>query len=370
MATIQSSVSPLHGTCTIGQPYGNTSTRYTCGFHTGIDFPASGVTGSYDIYSVCSGTVTQAGVVPGLTALGYEVQVRDSGTGIYYRFCHMVAGSIAVSVGQQVDTNTVLGVMGNTGQSDGRHLHLEASSTPGWNCNTFLSPGDCLGFGNTRGTIIQYNGSEPGPTPPTPPTPGQDTPTGPFYHRLFNGKWFWSTAPGYTGTLTDESKKKENATYIWNYLKDVGWTLESASVVIGAMDLVSTLNSAWKPTTDDESPFGLLGWRYWEVTDWVDDGGEWVADSDYTIIDNSIGRICWYRQYNLGWTNDTYTLQAFSEDESSLETLTQHWIDYYVYNTLDYNSLLQKAKYWFKYLSGKANGWKWKYRKNITYYLN
>lgn len=370
MATIQSSVSPLHGTCTIGQPYGNASTEYRCGFHTGIDFPASGVTGSLDIYSVCSGEVTQAGVVPGLTSLGYEVQVRDSSTGIYYRFCHMVAGSITVSVGQQVTTATKLGVMGSTGQSTGTHLHLEASSTPGWNCNTFLSPGDCLGFGNTRGTVIQYNGSEPGPTPPTPPTPGQDTPTGPFYHRLFNGKWFWSTAPGYTGTLTDESKKKENATYIWNYLKDVGWTLESASVVIGAMDLVSTLNSAWKPTTDTESPFGLLGWRYWEFTDWVDAHGEWVADSDYTIIDNSIGRICWYRQYNLGWTNDTYTLQAFSEDESSLETLTQHWIDYYVYNTLDYNSLLQKAKYWFKYLSGKTNGWKWKYRKNITYYLN
>ena len=370
MATIQSSVSPLHGTCTIGQPYGNVSTSYTCGFHTGIDFPASGVTGSLDIYSVCSGEVTQAGVVPGLTALGYEVQVRDSSTGIYYRFCHMVAGSITVSVGQQVTTATKLGVMGSTGNSTGVHLHLEASSTPGWNCNTFLSPGDCLGFGNTRGTVIQYNGSEPGPTPPTPPTPGQDTPTGPFYHRLFNGKWFWSTAPGYTGSLTDTSKKKENAFYIWNYLKDVGWSLESASVVIGAMDLVSTLNSAWKPTQDTESPFGLLGWRYWEFTDWVDAHGEWVADSDYTIIDNSIGRICWYRQYNLGWTNDTYTLLAFSEDNDSIRNLAEKWILYYVYNTLSLNDLIERSSYWYKILSGKGNNWKWVYGKNTTYNLH
>lgn len=370
MATIQSSVSPLHGTCTIGQPYGNVSTDYTCGFHTGIDFPASGVTGSLDIYSVCSGEVTQAGVVPGLTALGYEVQVRDSSTGIYYRFCHMVAGSITVSVGQQVTTSTKLGVMGSTGNSSGVHLHLEASTTAGWNCNTFLSPGSCLGFGNTRGTVIQYNGSEPGPTPPTPPTPGQDTPTGPFYHRLFNGKWFWSTAPGYTGSLPDGDRKNENANYIRNYLESVGWTIESISVVVGAMDLVSTLNSAWKPTQDTESPFGLLGWRYWEFTDWVDALGEWVADSDYTIIDNSIGRICWYRQYNLAWSNDTYTLQAFSNDHDSVNNLAEKWILYYVYNTLSLNGLRERASYWYNYFTRSGNNWKWRYGKSTTYYLN
>lgn len=371
MATIQSSVSPLHGTCTIGQPYGNVSSDYRCGFHTGIDFPASGVTGSLDIYSVCSGEVTQAGVVSGLTSLGYQVQIRETGTGIYYRFCHMVAGSITVSVGQQVTTATKLGVMGSTGNSTGVHLHLEASTTANWNCNTFLSPGNQLGFGNTRGTVIEYNGSTP-PTPPTPPTPGQDTPVGVFWHRLFNSKWFWSTAPGYTGSLnntSDISKKKENAFYIWNYLQAQNWTLESASVVIGAMDLVSTLNSAWKPTTDTESPFGLLGWRYWEFTDWVDAHGEWVADSDYTIIDNSIGRICWYRQYNLAWNNEVYTLQAFSNDQNSLENLCQAWIDYYVYNTLSYNDLLERAKFWYKILMGKTSYWKWIYGTGANYRL-
>ena len=366
MATIQSSVSPLHGTCTIGQPYGNPSTGYTCGFHTGIDFPASGVTGSLDIYSVCSGTVIATGVLPNLSALGYEVLIQESGTGIYYRFCHMVAGSITVSVGQSVDTTTKLGVMGNTGQSTGTHLHLEASTTQSWNCNTFLNPGNQLGFGNTRGTIIEYNGVVPPPVPPTPPTPGTDTPVGSFYHRLFDGRWFWSTAPGYTGSLEDGSRKTENGKYIWNYLKDDNWTLKSASVVIGAMDLVSTLNSAWKPTTDDESAFGLLGWRYWEFTDWVDAQGEWVADSDYTIIDNSIGRICWYKEYDLAWNDIDGTLEDFSWSDDSLENLSQSWIDNYVYNTLSYNNLLEKAKYWYKILSGGKNNWKYLYGKRYT----
>ena len=256
MATIQSSVSPLHGTCTIGQPYGNPSTGYTCGWHTGIDFPASGVTvGTLDLYSCCVGTVVST---PSTGALGYQALIQEDGTGLYYRYCHMVAGSVTVSPGQRVDTSTKIGVMGSTGNSTGVHLHLECSTTASWNCNTFLNPGNQLGFGNTRGTVIVYDGDTPGPTPPGPTPPGPDTPTGPFYHRLFNGKWFWSTAPGYTGTLPDDSRKKENAKYIWNYLKDDNWSLKSSSVVIGAMDLVSTLNSAWKPTTDDNSDFGLL----------------------------------------------------------------------------------------------------------------
>ena len=91
--------------------------------------------------------------------------------------------------------------------------------------------------------------------------------------------------------------------------------MESISVVIGAMDLVSTLNSAWKPYTTNDSPFGLLGWRYWEFTDWVDAQGEWVADSDYTIIDNSIGRICWYRQYDLAWADVGMTLIILQNQE-------------------------------------------------------
>ena len=112
------------------------------------------------------------------------------------------------------------------------------------------------------------------------------------------------------------------------------------------MDLISTLNSAWKPTQDDESPFGLLGWRFWEFRDWVDAAGEWVSNSDYTIIDNSIGRICWYRQYNLAWADETtFTLQAFSESKDTLENLTTSWITNYLYNTLTYNDLLDRADY-------------------------
>lgn len=41
MATVRSKYSPIHLECEVGQPYRNISSGYTCGFHTGIDFPQS-----------------------------------------------------------------------------------------------------------------------------------------------------------------------------------------------------------------------------------------------------------------------------------------------------------------------------------------
>ena len=144
MATVQTSKSPLHINCTVGQPYGNPSSGYSCGFHTGIDFPASGTSESNpDLYScVSNGTVVYVytasqGSSP---SLGNQVQIRDNDTGLYYRYCHMLYGSIVVNVGDNVTTATRVGKMGNTGNSTGTHLHLECSTTQRWQCSTFLNP--------------------------------------------------------------------------------------------------------------------------------------------------------------------------------------------------------------------------------------
>lgn len=172
MATITSNKSPMHINCTIGQPYGNPGS-YTCGFHTGIDFPETG-TGETnpDLYScVEDGEVvyiyTQC-LNPGDSpALGNQVLIKDNRSGYYFRYCHMLYGSIVVNVGEHVTTATRLGKMGNTGNSTGTHLHLECTRTIEWRCDNFLNPGEILGFGNERGTIIVYDGT----TPPIPPTP-------------------------------------------------------------------------------------------------------------------------------------------------------------------------------------------------------
>lgn len=168
MAEYTTKYSPMHIDCTIGQPYGNVSSSYSCGFHTGVDFPASGTSESNpDLYSITDdGEVvyvydSATGTSP---ALGNQVQIYDRRTGLYYRYCHMLYGSITVSVGDSVTTSTKIGKMGNTGNSTGTHLHLEASTSQSWVCANFVNPCTPLGFPNERGTIVKWDGTAP-PTP-------------------------------------------------------------------------------------------------------------------------------------------------------------------------------------------------------------
>ena len=170
MAEYTTKYSPMHIDCTVGQPYGNPSSSYSCGFHTGVDFPQSGVAvQNPDLYSITDdGIVTYVynqsqGTTP---ALGNQVQIYDNRTGLYYRYCHMLYGSVNLNVGDRVNLNTIVGKMGNTGNSTGTHLHFEASTTQAWQCSSFVDPCSPLGFANERGTIVHWDS-----TPPTPPTP-------------------------------------------------------------------------------------------------------------------------------------------------------------------------------------------------------
>lgn len=148
MGEVTTKYSPMHIDCVVGQPYGEVDSSYTCGFHTGIDFPQSGVSiENPDLYS-CSedGEVTYVykdatGTTP---ALGNQVQIYDKRTGLYFRYCHMLYGSVNLNVGDKVTTSTIVGKMGNTGNSTGTHLHLEATTKQAWACENFTNPGEPL----------------------------------------------------------------------------------------------------------------------------------------------------------------------------------------------------------------------------------
>ena len=106
-------------------------------------------TDSLDLYSCCDGTVVQ--VVVGVTgtspALGNQVLIRRTSDGLYFRYCHLLNGSNNhLVVGQNVNTSTKIGVMGNTGKSFGTHLHFECATTYNWQCTTFLDPRCCFRF--------------------------------------------------------------------------------------------------------------------------------------------------------------------------------------------------------------------------------
>ena len=51
--------------------------------------------------------------------------IIDHGNNIYSRYAHMRFDGVYKSVGEKVIKDEIIGLMGNSGRSDGRHLHLE-----------------------------------------------------------------------------------------------------------------------------------------------------------------------------------------------------------------------------------------------------
>lgn len=163
MSTVTIPNSPVHSESIITYPYGITDPDYSCGWHTGLDFAPYGATPTNPmLYSVVSGEVVQV-VQPASGALGVQVLIL-SDTNEYWRYCHMVEGSVQVQVGDIVTTVSPIGQMGDTGNVSGIHLHLERATTYSWTCGTFLNPAEFLQIPNEIGTIVEYQE----PVPPTP----------------------------------------------------------------------------------------------------------------------------------------------------------------------------------------------------------
>lgn len=85
--------------------------------HNGID-----IIGGSQIVAVTSGTVVIAQNSQG----GYGTAVKiDHRNGTFSLYAHLVEGSLRVEKGQNVIAGQALGVMGDTGDSEGVHLHFE-----------------------------------------------------------------------------------------------------------------------------------------------------------------------------------------------------------------------------------------------------
>lgn len=100
--------------------YQASSSLWSSGSHTGIDFhAASGTT----VHAVGSGTVVEAGWGG---AYGNQIVIKMA-DGMYTMYGHL--SSIGVSVGQTVTPGQPIGLSGATGNATGPHLHFEARTT-------------------------------------------------------------------------------------------------------------------------------------------------------------------------------------------------------------------------------------------------
>lgn len=121
--------------------------NWAAGCHTGIDL----VSDNDKIYSSCDGEVTRTGWDD---SYGNFIVVKNNADGKYHWFCHL--SKINISKGAKVTRTSVIGIMGSTGNSTGKHLHYEirnASNKYADNSN----PADYMGIPNQVGSYDSAN---------------------------------------------------------------------------------------------------------------------------------------------------------------------------------------------------------------------
>lgn len=98
--------------------------------HNGVDLKASNEEVENQVYSNCEGIVVeiQDGLdnkkgSTGIISWGNFVLIKHN-NGKYSRYAHLKK-NIFVKKGQKVDENSVLGIIGDSGNAYGRHLHFE-----------------------------------------------------------------------------------------------------------------------------------------------------------------------------------------------------------------------------------------------------
>lgn len=102
--------------------------------HNGVDIGWTKPESENNVYANCKGTV-----IATVTGKGNTYGTSDHGYGNYVLVRHINGftslyahlDKVYVSNGQTVDENTIVGVMGNTGYSAGRHLHFEVKNNQG-----------------------------------------------------------------------------------------------------------------------------------------------------------------------------------------------------------------------------------------------
>lgn len=105
---------PLTGIFNVTCEYGRKG-NWAKGSHTGIDLTCN----NDKIYASCDGVVTKTGYDK---SYGNYIVIKNSIDNTYHWFCHL--SRILVKNGN-VNRKTIIGIMGSTGNSTGKHLHFE-----------------------------------------------------------------------------------------------------------------------------------------------------------------------------------------------------------------------------------------------------
>ena len=130
--------------------YGKKGNLWKSGIHGGTDLVGID---SDKVYSICNGVVERAGYDKG--GFGNYVRIKEDGSENRIYLAHLA--KIYVKVGQRVSYTTVVGLMGSTGNSTGKHTHVEIREFRNGQAVRKLNASNYMGIPNVVGT---YNSAD------------------------------------------------------------------------------------------------------------------------------------------------------------------------------------------------------------------
>lgn len=136
---------PITGIFNVTCEYGRKG-KWACGHHTGIDLTCD----NDKIYSSCDGTVVRTGYDK---SYGNFIVIKNNTDNTYHWFCHL--SKILVTNGN-VNRKTIIGIMGSTGNSTGKHLHFEIRNSSN-KYGDDRNPADYMGIPNKVGNYNTSN---------------------------------------------------------------------------------------------------------------------------------------------------------------------------------------------------------------------
>ena len=157
-----------------------------------------------------------------------------------------------------------------------------------------------------------------------------------------------------TSNYLTYNQMKVNAKYIYECLKDKGWTLNAVAGMLGNMQRESTLNPGIWQNNDVGNTTGGYGLVQWtpatKYIDWL------LPGSDASTMDNNISRILYELENNLQWISTELYPMSFKEFTKSTgrpEDLASVFLyNYERAGVSAENERRENALNWYLYLGG------------------
>lgn len=153
---------------------------------------------------------------------------------------------------------------------------------------------------------------------------------------------------------------KNNATLVYYYLSEHGWTINAISALLGNMQSESTINPGIWENLQDHNMAGGFGLTQWtpatKYIDWADVSEEhWM--NGYTQLDRiqyeADNGLQWFSNYEAPIVDPPISFAEFTVSELPPETLADYFIWYYEHPAEPMQSWrAEQARAWFDYLGG------------------